>query len=864
MAIRPESPSLPWEPVTWNEYFLHHKCWELLQEKEVLELICKRRHEIGNFFILHSSEHRAVFAKFVTSHEDNSVSLRGKDTVLYQVLSHPDGMIVDIYQEATQSIFNPFHARHSNTRFASIYEKVKRRDKDCAKNVRSRTNLLEVLNHSEGKTDATPYNPTTNQAENVSRLIRLSTMYRKKLRFFNEEGSGAANDILTQFTTESIVSDSVHTQAAKLLIDLDKTISGHTGSWFIMRVDWYVLSIVCLENDQVQDADDCRHLSFFTAGTLDLYQSDEDIELDDSSDSASEHTPTFDGVSDIALGIESIHAKNFAKACYEALRDTNNPVNSLRLEEVDYALQSCIFKEILLTSVSVDDISAHLSSSAQTMTGAKLAAVIGTLLQVVPGSHNYVFYYHGDDLDISDESSVIDNAHNDQSDDEFMVGDAQAFSVEEDIPDDMQSIKDEGSILNHHQGSESPPLFFRLALDQDLVNLDGILAIKKSATLSAQVSVFESSGTKLPQSHAAVVSKLQSALNSFSSEQTLEKYRYLGRGLTEEDFKVVMRNVVGARHRSLEIPLTFFISRSNTLIAASTPSGSKQDLDHAFTVLMNQLEKSVSTVRASQESFLVLDEEASRDVLPYWCFIQIRRETGLVIVRVYHPLGDVAAEKKAQATRVLVEQTCDRTNQLLLLDSLYTTKNASPLLISEEEEQTDKDEESARYSCPVKYTTTIPLHRRCAPNQAILALETTILQNFIISNRRGPFVYKDEENNVFYLKLNSYKSGADEMEQNPHIIELLVYGCNAPGPSITDQLVCLLRRKLLTITLDALSSLLKKNPWFNLLASDLAFINGFGSALSRLDHESSLAPARREYILPPNVKDPLLLMVSPV
>ncbi|KAL7542994.1 hypothetical protein ACHAXR_012278 [Thalassiosira sp. AJA248-18] len=863
VAIRPMSPTLQWTP-SWNEYFLHHKCWELLQEKKVLPLITKRRNEIGNFFILHSDEHRAVFAKFV----------KNKDVVIYQVLSRDDGIFVDIHMEATQSTFCPFHARHSSTTFASIYEKVKRRDKDCAKNVRSRSNLLAALDHGRGNPDSAQFDPTgAKQAEDALRIIKLSTTKKKKLRFFNKEGSGSANDLLCRFTTECITSDSFQTQAAKLAIDQNKAIDDYSGSWFIMRVDWYVLSVVCLElRDQVQCEEgkmqSFRHLSFFTAGIIDLYQSDDDV------NDAKNYVYT--GVSEIATEIESSHAKNFARASYLALRDAHNPITSLEMNEVEYILSSCRFKEVLHAFVSVDDLSDHLSSDAQTMTGSKLGSVIGTLLQIVPGSNDEIFFYYGAEIEDSDEEAIKigpNNIHDlslNDSHDDFMAADVRSFPIEEDASDGMQSFDEvDDSIPHRHPDSDNPPLFFRFTLgqDQEVASLNDILALKKSATLTARVSVFEETEKKLPPSHAIVVSKLQSALNSFASEQTLEKYRFLGRCMTEEDFKVAMQNIAKTNHHRAEISLDFFISRSNSLVAANNPSGSEKDLDHGFTVLLDQLDLSPSTIRASHESFLVLDDSASRDVLPYWCFIQIRKPRGCIIVRVYHPLGDKAAEEQVQSTQKLVKAICHRTNQLLLLDSLYKTKNASNLLICDQEEPTEDHEQetlASTYSCPVQHTTTIPLHRRYAPNQAILALETTILQNFIITNRRGLFVYKDEKDNVFYLKLNSFKvSGADETEQNPHIIELLVFGCDNPGPSITDQLVCLLRRKLLTITLDALSSLLKKNPWFNLLTSDLAFIKNFSSALRELDHDNGPAsPDRtRTYVLPPHVQDPLMLLL---
>jgi hypothetical protein len=235
---------------------------------------------------------------------------------------------------------------------------------------------------------------------------------------------------------------------------------------------------------------------------------------------------------------------------------------------------------------------------------------------------------------------------------------------------------------------------------------------------------------------------------------------------------------------------------------------------------------------------------------------------------VYHPLGDVAAEEQLQATQRLVTRICHRTNQLLMLESLYKTKRVCSLLI--EIQPVDGGGESnlvrmkmlAPYACPIQHRAAIPLHRRCAPQQAVAELETQILQNFIVPNSNGIFCYKDESENVFYMKLSWSKvPDAEETEQNPHMIELVVHGCDKPGQLITDQLVFLLKRKVLTLTLDALSSLLKKNPRFNLLATDLAFIKGFTSAFSVLGIEEYPASPIRTFRLPSTVVDPLIVIL---
>jgi hypothetical protein len=129
IAVRPKSRETTWTP-RLAEYFLHHRSWNIIQDPEVLPLITKRRNLVGNFMIIHSEEKRAVFAKFAND-----------DTVVYQVLLRPEGIFVDIHMEPKRGLFNPHSAKDST--FRAIYEKVKAKDMECAKNLHARTNLLQ-------------------------------------------------------------------------------------------------------------------------------------------------------------------------------------------------------------------------------------------------------------------------------------------------------------------------------------------------------------------------------------------------------------------------------------------------------------------------------------------------------------------------------------------------------------------------------------------------------------------------------------------------------------------------------------------------------------------------------------------------
>jgi hypothetical protein len=563
---------------------------------------------------------------------------------------------------------------------------------------------------------------------------------------------------------------------------------------------------------------------------------------------------------------------------YEALRNDDFPVTSIRSDEVSYAMSVFCFREVLHASITLNDLTEQVHLDSETSTGQRLADLIDTILTPVPGSDDTVFYYHGkagSDLDCSGKAE----AHIPITE----SNDLERF-VEDYSHADNQSIGSEGERADVQSDSDCSPLYFRFTItsmgdvggDENPVSLKDIRMLKRSAILTAQVSVFEHLDEKtLPLTHAHVTRKLQHALNEFAAEQTLDEYRYLGsESLATEDFKIVMRNLSQSKHHVLKIPITFYVSRSNSMIKASDPTGvNESDLDHGYSTLLSEFDASKFTLKSSSDSFLVVDE-ASSEILRYWCFIQVKKSSGSVIVRVHHPLGREAAQERAETTVSLVKKMLDRTNQKLLLESMYRTRKAPVELFADREvdestavatpeEPSPPVSNRGMYACPVQYQHEFPLHRRVSPSQAVRTLHSSILQNFMLSNRNGVSVYRDESNNIYYMNLSYRKSIRQDDEENSHVIELLVYGVEQPGPVITEELVRLLQRKLLMLPLDALSSVLNKNPQYNLLATDMSFINNFSRRLKEIEPDIELNNNNwlRTYELPSHVEDPLSLLL---
>ena len=105
-----------------------------------------------------------------------------------------------------------------------------------------------------------------------------------------------------------------------------------------------------------------------------------------------------------------------------------------------------------------------------------------------------------------------------------------------------------------------------------------------------------------------------------------------------------------------------------------------------------------------------------------------------------------------------------------------------------------------------------------------------------------------------------------KLSSKPHegtdSVSFSVYGVKTPGPSIKDQLNRLLQKKLLCMSLDALSTVLMKNPRFNLLPKDLSFLRDFESKWKQLEKdEPSEQDHERLYGFPSSAYDPIMILV---
>ncbi len=203
----------------------------------------------------------------------------------------------------------------------------------------------------------------------------------------------------------------------------------------------------------------------------------------------------------------------------------------------------------------------------------------------------------------------------------------------------------------------------------------------------------------------------------------------------------------------------------------------------------------------------------------------------------------------------------------VFFSSMHRTRTVSKLLIpklahpmGDTESETSGTEKFApgTFSCPIVFRKVFGLFHRAAtnPGQVARTLEATVLHNFAVSNRPGIFVYKDESGAIFYMKIEPRGSGIDSDGQ----VELLVYGVKKPGPSVTEQLRVLLQRRLLSIGVDMLSSVLTKNPHFKWKQADFMFLRSFYDEWRELEDEDTEEKNRCYYYkFPDGVYDPCMI-----
>lgn len=880
-----QTPSLFMEKSQLLESQHSHATWDLVNDPELLPLLMRRRTEIGNFLLLESSDNHALFAKLSPEDYSQNNSSDPGDLVQYQLVILADKVVVDFHMESEGGRFFPFRnesrgqEQNHTSRFSKMMKTLKKRDQECGRALRSRTSLLRVFDKFMEDEIAEESHLTS-----VERLLAYSSQVSVHLRYFGT--NECANSILESLTIDLLLSLS-KAKVAKLVVDSDSMIEGLQGFWFLIEFDKQTISITNFASTESlvlqKDGTDSpfREVTFFTIGISDLYSRRDDVADDGSED---DHISEHLCVSDFSDHLLAAHSRNFAFAAYSALRSV--PKYVLKpFGMSDYSKVTEVLSFIEMASIVVPGEAPGAGESS------KLVQIVQSVLEPIPDD-DHCFFYKGSDCNFLDYSMTNDDNQSEASVGPGSVGTASSNELSTNTSESdtiatavkQQPGRDDNSIDSSQpelpSRSLGTPIFVRLQVDGVALSLWNLSTVKTSTTLTVQLSFFKNPDDQnisgfgdLSTTHSNVALELKTLFNAYVSERTLERLLYRGALLKDQDIRLAKECLRKARNVNiLTLDVFFYSGKIDSMVSAPTSLLAGSTLDEGARLLNEDLRaNSILKVKAtSVGSLVVFETERGCDVFKYWCFLKIRASRGIVDVELYHPSGLEESEKVMKNVQELINTCCFRVNQRLLLRHLHSSRTASELLIPSDNPVKPKPEifengQRAPFApgllqCPVVFTHTFDLFHRCATNplQVARTLESTVLHIFALSNRIHVFVYKDEAGAIFYMNLLTEGGG---IEGNG-TIQLIVRGVHHPGPSVTEQLTTLLRKKLMTIGAEMLSSVLVKNPEYFWRGHDLSFVRSFRREWEVLDAPSVPHSSNdRVYRIPNCITDPGMVLL---
>jgi hypothetical protein len=420
--------------------------------------------------------------------------------------------------------------------------------------------------------------------------------------------------------------------------------------------------------------------------------------------------------------------------------------------------------------------------------------------------------------------------------------------------------------------AEGGPAFVRFELDGHPISWEGLEGSGKSGKLSVFMSMFSSTTPPSPL-HLAVCLSLSLSLSSFASSQTLSRLSATSteENVGEEDFRIV-RGCVKRHKNTVTDSTPLHLERIKTKLAhLSYKAGYNTNEQREFSQLVQkEFEKSEYGEKCvkTKDGIYYNHKQHSSD-LGVWVILRIRHGKNVFEVKVCHPTSKDDAWTVSSEVLEMVFGVVKRAHQIVKLKELNSTRLADPIMlpedhVPEEDNQGDENKQNPapvvlpsplpELACPLVFETTFPINHRLKTSETRRALQTTVLHPFGVSNRAGAFVYKDELDRVFWIRMVSGEGS----------IGLKVYGIDPPGPSITQQLTSILRARISSFALDALSIILRNNTRFTIELKDLVLLKSFGNddgGSEGLLPDGHATRRRETLLLPKGVGDPFLFLL---
>lgn len=829
------------------------KHWELLADPELITLITKRRCQFDNFHPVIVHKYCTVLMKFIEDESGNIYMIQ------YSIRVAKGKVNVNVFMDNQKQDFSRAFSRFiqtGRTMCSELCDNLRERDQQCAKALRSWRTLLNLFDKNQN------YNRSdSNQIDDIHMLLRHAENFSIVLRFYSGQDGlpTIANEILDELTTQFFLSDTLqNVQVTELSIGNIDYLE-IPGKWFLLRISGDRLCILHFPSCERKVDQDLNHvfrkLTIFLITTTTLYL-DPTGENEKNNDHYSGSCAI---ISSLSEDIKKAHIRNYSLASFLALRQAGfGATSEYTASDFQYALSNCTEHQITNDVEIKSNI--DTGNEGHDSFESKLIAFIGELLKPVPVSGGSPYFYFDGKIDESYEI-IFQNSSN----------------------------KLEKESFHENENNFSDPLYVTFTLDGRSASLPQLhnfsLLPNQTGVLNAFITTFidskvdfgrmNNSQTQSLRLHDSVAHNLVTRLNSFVAEQTLERLRKEYETTRRIDYNTVRRCLLEADNVVIStIPVHFYFSKTDTMLDASTSLGVEGDFRQKFSLLCTCI---------SNQNILRMQEVSNGEFIASeveevgWCFFAVPENYGFVKVCVYHPSGNQVAENVATTALRTISGACHKANQILLLEHMHRSKLASSLMIPDTNTamtQTDTsysnlDQQSnileypaGYFRCDVSFKTSYLLNKRCQLSSVIIDLEASVLHSFALLNRPGKFVYKDEDDCIFYMELQS--QGAEESLDK---VVLVVYGTQPPGPSITIQLNRLIQKKIMLICTENISRVLTKNRHYHLWSSDIQFIQNFDQEWKKLEDDKQRegqetdSTAEEIYAFPIEVYDPVLVLV---
>jgi tRNA threonylcarbamoyladenosine modification (KEOPS) complex Cgi121 subunit len=339
-------------------------------------------------------------------------------------------------------------------------------------------------------------------------------------------------------------------------------------------------------------------------------------------------------------------------------------------------------------------------------------------------------------------------------------------------------------------------------LNKNINNEDGVIDINDE---DINDSIKSLSVNLLPKNIFNIILNLKKEIQQFISIEIINNLYHIETKTKYLIEKVIenLKNVNNDRFISFDLKINF-LDKKTGMRAISKE------------IKNNVLDESIIII--GKYYLIKMNEEIS---FPNFIIFQINEESiANISCYFYEELGIEKIENIKIKISAKIEDIIKNINKEILLNDLNLTRICSNLLFYE---STNFEENSSNYDkflldsnyfkknmfeCGKKHAIYFNLQKRLDAKLAISSIKNTIFNPLRVTNRDNFYVYKNNQNNIYYMRFFS----------NENSIELQIFGKENPNIETINYLQKLIENKINSLTMNIFSLYLKEN--FNNLVLD--------------------------------------------